>query len=360
MQQVVNLALRRPHLDLRVDQAGGPDDLLDGLLAHLRLPRPGRGRDVDRLVEVRLELVEAQRPVVDRRRQAEAEVDERLLARDVAVVHAAHLRDRLVRLVDEQQEVVREVVHQRPGNAPGLAAGEVAGVVLDAGAVALLAQALDIVACALDEALGLEQLVLVEEPLVALSELSLDVDDRSVHLVLRGHEVLGGIDIDGVHLGEHLAGQRVELEDALHLVAEEVDAHGQLLVGGQDREAIAAQAEAAADEVLVVALVLHVDEAAQRALAVARLADFELEDEVVVLAGLAEAVDAGDGGDDDHVAALEEGAGGGVAQLVDLVVDVGVLGDVGVGARDVGLRLIVVVVRHEVLDGVLREELAEL
>jgi hypothetical protein len=49
-----------------------------------------------------------------------------------------------------------------------------------------------------------------------------------------------------------------------------------------------------------------------------------------------------------------------VAQLVDLLVDVGVLGDVGVGARDVGLRLIVVVVADEVLDGVLGEELAEL
>ena len=52
--------------------------------------------------------------------------------------------------------------------------------------------------------------------------------------------------------------------------------------------------------------------------------------------------------------------GGGVAQLVDLLVDVGVLFDVGVGAGDVGLRLVVVVVADEVLDGVLGEELLEL
>jgi hypothetical protein len=49
-----------------------------------------------------------------------------------------------------------------------------------------------------------------------------------------------------------------------------------------------------------------------------------------------------------------------VAELVDLFIDVGVLGDVGVAAGDVGLRLVVVVVGDEVLNGVLWEELAEL
>ena len=49
-----------------------------------------------------------------------------------------------------------------------------------------------------------------------------------------------------------------------------------------------------------------------------------------------------------------------VAHAVDLVVDERVLLDVGVGLRDVGLGLVVVVVRHEVLDRVLREEGLEL
>ena len=45
---------------------------------------------------------------------------------------------------------------------------------------------------------------------------------------------LAGIDVDLVALGQQLAGQRVDLDDALDLVAEEVDAHGQLLVGRED------------------------------------------------------------------------------------------------------------------------------
>jgi hypothetical protein len=49
-----------------------------------------------------------------------------------------------------------------------------------------------------------------------------------------------------------------------------------------------------------------------------------------------------------------------VAQPVDVVVDGRVLLDVEVGLRDVGLGLVVVVVGDEVLDRVLRQELAEL
>jgi hypothetical protein len=47
-------------------------------------------------------------------------------------------------------------------------------------------------------------------------------------------------------------------------------------------------------------------------------------------------------------------------ELVDLVVDRGVLLDVGVGLRDVRLGLVVVVVRDEVLDRVVRHHLAQL
>ena len=42
--------------------------------------------------------------------------------------------------------------------------------------------------------------------------------------------------------------------------------------------------------------------------------------------------------------------------LVDLFIDVGVLGNVGVGLRDIGLRLIVVVVADKVLHGIVGEE----
>ncbi len=60
-----------------------------------------------------LALLELERAVVERAREAKAVLDERLLAGAVAAVHRLELGDGLVRLVDDAQEVLREVVEQR-------------------------------------------------------------------------------------------------------------------------------------------------------------------------------------------------------------------------------------------------------
>ena len=99
---------------------------------------------------------------------------------------------------------------------------------------------------------------------------------------------------------------------------------------------------------------------AQHRVAPVVAADPQLEDRGAVVDRRAQAVDARHGRDDDHVAPLEQRMGGGVAQPVDLLVPARVLLDVRVRARQVRLGLVVVEVADEVLDRVVREELAEL
>ncbi len=90
---------------------------------------------------------------------------------------------------------------------------------------------------------------------------------------------------------------------------------------------------------------LHVHQPPQQPVAVVTpAACSHLEGESLVLLRGAEPVDAGDAGDDDHIPALEQRLRGEVAQPVDLLVDRGVLLDVGVGLREVRLGLVVVVV----------------
>ena len=115
VQKVVDLVLRRAQLDVGIDDPRRPDDLLGDLGRLAQLVGARRRRHEDQLRHELEELVEAQRPVVDRRRQPEAVLDERLLARAVTLVHAADLGDGLVRLVDEEQEVAREEVEQAVG-----------------------------------------------------------------------------------------------------------------------------------------------------------------------------------------------------------------------------------------------------
>ena len=135
-EQVVDLPLDRTDVDRRIHQAGRPDDLLDdGAAGLLQLVRSGRRGDEHHLPGPLLPLLEVQRPVVERRRQAEAVGDQDLLARAVAVIHAADLRHGLMALVDDRQRVGRQIVEQRRRRRAGRTPGQMPRVVLDAVAV---------------------------------------------------------------------------------------------------------------------------------------------------------------------------------------------------------------------------------
>ena len=86
----------------------------------------------------------------------------------------------------------------------------------------------------------------------------------------------------------------------------------------------------------------------------------QADDHAAIVDGVAQRVDAGHRRDDDDVPPLRKRRRGRVAQAVYLVVDGAVLFDIGIGAGDIGLRLVVVVVGDEIFHGVVRKKRAEL
>ena len=88
---------------------------------------PGRGRREQDRPGGAQELVEVQRPVVQGRGQPEPVLDQHQLARPVAVVHPAELRDGDVRLVDDGQELAGKKSSSVAGRSPAGAAGRGAG-----------------------------------------------------------------------------------------------------------------------------------------------------------------------------------------------------------------------------------------
>ncbi len=360
-QQVVDLPLDPPDLDGRIGETGRADDLLDHDAARFpKFERTRRRGYEDDLVGPRLPLVEIERPVVERRRQAEPVLDQDLLSRPVAVVHPPDLRHCLVALVDEDDRVGREVVEQRRRRLARCAAGEVPRVVLDPVAVANLADHLEVEHRALVQALGLEQLAPGLERRPSLRQFRLDRGDRPSGVLARRDEVRLGVDRQPVLAARGSPGQRIEDHQLVDLVPEEADPDGLLLVGRVDLHDVAADPERAAPELDVIALVLDVDELAEDLLPVDPLPHLERNRHPVVGLRRTQAVDARHAGDDDDVTALEQRPGGREPQAVDLVVDRRLFLDVGVARRDVGFRLVVVVVADEVLDGVAGEEAPEL
>ena len=114
-EQIVDLARDGAHFDVRVHQTGRPNDLFDeDALRLFDLVFAGRRRDVKKAtMNVAFELVEFERAVVERARKAESVFDQGLFARAVAAIHCADLRHGLVRLVEDEQEVLREIIDQR-------------------------------------------------------------------------------------------------------------------------------------------------------------------------------------------------------------------------------------------------------
>src|SRR5688572_23029973 len=119
-------------------------------------------------MNVTLELLELEGAVVERARQAEAVFDEGLFSRAIATVHRADLGNGLVRLVEDEQEVLREIVDERRGRLAFFAVREMARVVLDAVAETHLLHHLDVVEGSLFEALLLEETSLFVEEVEAL------------------------------------------------------------------------------------------------------------------------------------------------------------------------------------------------
>src|SRR5213076_2318272 len=145
------------HSSQVVEELVRPTGLVDHLRGVLGLVAPGGRGDENHLRRELLPLLELQRPVVQRRGQPEAVLDQHLLARTIPAVHRPELRDGLMALIDEQQRVARQVVEQARRGLPGRAPRQIARVILDARAVADLLDHFHVEAGALLEPLRFQQ-----------------------------------------------------------------------------------------------------------------------------------------------------------------------------------------------------------
>ena len=75
--------------------------------------------------------------------------------------------------------------------------------------------------------------------------------------------------------------------------------------------------------------------------------------------GVSESINRRDCRNDQAVLTFQQRLGRGQAHLLYVIINLGVFLDKGIGRRDIGLGLIIVIVRDKILDGVVREKLFE-
>ena len=195
----------------------------DDAVLNFKLGR--RRADVNELVRQLHELVEIERPVVERARQAKSVIDQHGLARTVAFVHPADLRNGGVRFIDHDQKIFREKIDDRVGLRTRRAPGQMPRVIFDSVAESHFLQHFEIVFGPHPQPLRFEQVCFaIPVRRCAASSSSRIVRKRAIQFVRRRDELFGRIKRNHAQRLVRVTGQRIEPRDRIDFVAEEFDA----------------------------------------------------------------------------------------------------------------------------------------
>ena len=264
-------------------------------------------------------------------------------------------------LIHKEEKILREIIQQRGRHTARRAARQHRRIVFDALAHAHLGQHLHVVIRPLLDALGLDELALGGELLHLLVALGADLFQR-LRLFLGADDVVAGRE-DGHMLDHILLAPRdgVELDDAVDLVPKKLHPDGEIAhIGKVDVHRVAVDPELVADKIDVVALILQRHQPLAQRIPLHFHAGAEADDHAAVVDGVAQRVDAGHRCHNDDVPPLRKRRRSRVAQAVDLIVDGAVLFNIGIGAGDIGFRLVVIVVGNKILHRIVREKGPEL
>ncbi len=155
-------------------------------------------------------------------------------------------------------------------------------------------------------------------------------------------------------------GKRINLPDAVDFIPEKFDADCVFTgLNRKDLHYVAPNSEFVADKIHVIAFILDFDQLFQQFVSALFHAGAQGNHHSPVVNRIAQAVNAGNAGNDNHIAPLRKGRCGRVPQLVDFVIDGGIFLNIGIRRGNIGFRLIIVIIADKILYGVFREKLPE-
>ncbi len=109
----------------------------------------------------------------------------------------------------------------------------------------------------------------------------------------------------------------------------------------------------------IIPAVLNINQTTQQLIAVKLHTLLKTNQQAMIGLWRAKPVNTGNRSDDQNITPGQQTARSTMPQLINLLVDRGILLNVGVCRGNVSFRLVVVVIRNEILDGIIREEFLE-
>ena len=170
----------------------------------------------------------------------------------------------------------------------------------------------------------------------------------------------GRIDGHMLHDALEFTGQRMDFADPVDLIAEKLHPdHNIVGVRRINLHHVAAHPEFIPDKIDIVALILQFHQLGQQFIAAFGHPRPQRNHHAAVINRVTKRINAGHARDNDDIPPFGQRRGRRMAQLVDLIVDRGILFDIGIGRRYIRLRLIIVVIGDKILHRVFRKKFPE-
>ena len=159
----------------------------------------------------------------------------------------------------------------------------------------------------------------------------------------------------------NLSGQHIHFRNTVDLISKEL--HTDRCIGIVRRENlknIPVYAECSSLKIHLIACILHINESLDYIVTVNLHARSQRNHHVHIIIRTADSIDAGNGCHNDHILALRQSRRRRKTQLIDLIIDCRILRNIGVRLRHISFRLIIIIIGHEILYCILREEFFKL
>ena len=155
--------------------------------------------------------------------------------------------------------------------------------------------------------------------------------------------------------------QHVNFGNTVNLIPEKLHTHSRLpTVSRKNLQHIPPHPKCPPVEIHIIAGILRVNQPSDYLIPIPAHARAQGYHHLLKILWLAKPINAGHAGNNNHVLTLNQRCCGRKPKLVYLLIDRGILGNVGIRRRNISLRLVIIIVGHKILHCILREVLLEL
>ena len=263
--------------------------------------------------------------------------------------------------IRNDKKILRKEINQRKGRAACFAQGKMTGIVFDARTEAHFSEHFQIIIRALLQSLRFQKLVLSFELRQALLQLLFNPLNGELHFFGRGDIMRRGENRDMVSCPDDFACQHIYFRNTVDFIPEKFHTNGMLRRADRENfDHIPTDTKRTSFKIQIIAVILHFHQSAQDFIPVLLHAGAQGKHHAVVFLRVTQAINTGNAGNNNNILSLHQRRRGGMAQLINFIIDRGILFDIGIRTGYIRLRLIIVIIADEILHRIFGEKLLQL